>query len=72
MSESIDIGDQTVITRHGSAQQYRLVKRMTPNFGEIGPIHTVEYVLQGAFYWTDDKGNGGHDWQDIATVEEYV
>jgi predicted secreted protein len=46
-------------------KQYRLCKKII-----VG--HIFETVLQGLFYWNDDKGNAGSDWIDIPTVAEIM
>ena len=56
----------SVKTMDLNPRQYRLCQRVL----ESGYI--IQTVLQGLFYWTDDKGNGGSDWVDIPTVAEMM
>jgi hypothetical protein len=39
---------------------------------DSGNGYIIQTVLQGLFYWLDDKGNGGADWLDIPTVAEIM
>ena len=60
-----NVKDQTLKTMDLNPKQYRLCQRMLNG-------HIFQTVLQGLFYWTDNKGNGGSDWIDIPTVAEIM
>lgn len=55
---------EAIKTMDSNPRQYRLCKK----FLHRGQL--FDTVLQGLYYWTDDKGNGGADWIDIPTVAE--
>lgn len=58
--------DEAIKTMDKNPKEYRLCQRVLNN-GYI-----IQTVLQGLYYWTDDKGNGGAEWKDIPTVAEMM
>lgn len=58
--------DITLKTMELNPKQYRLCQKYLPG-GQLFGL-----ILQGLFYWTDDKGNGGADWIDIPTIAEIM
>jgi hypothetical protein len=58
--------DTALKTMDLSPKQYRLCHKHLKN------RDLFEVVLQGLFYWSDDKGNGGSDWVDIPSVAEIM
>lgn len=58
--------DEAIKTMDKNPKEYRLCQRVLKN-GYI-----IQTVLQGLYYWTDDKGNGGAEWKDIPTVAEMM
>ena len=58
--------DKAIKTMDSNPKQYRLCKKFLHG-GQL-----FDTVLQGLYYWTDDKGNGGADWIDIPTVAEIM
>ena len=58
--------EELIKTMDKNPKQYRLCKKFLPG-GQL-----FDTILQGLYYWTDDKGNGGAEWKDISTIAEIM
>lgn len=66
MNKQIEALKMAIKTIDKNPKEYRLCKKFLRG-GQL-----FETVLQGLYYWTDDKGNSGADWKDIPTIAEIM
>jgi hypothetical protein len=57
---------EVIKTIDKNPKEYRICQRL------LKSGYIMQTVLQGLYYWTDDKGNNGADWIDIPTVAEIM